>query len=337
MKFLVTGASGMTGSRLVERIVEKHGAVSVTAMTSPRPTAQEMGRDAAVARLGVKQVRADLLDPKSLTAIPDFDVVYHLAAELNVALTDESEVAPIRVNDTGTANLIAALGPRLSGKMFIYTSSIAVVDRPLLGAPVDEETPCRPRTVYGRTKLRGEEIVKKTARELGFRYAIFRLGTVYGPNCRANHVFELFTRWVAAGALKARVDWPGRLSLIFVDDAVGVLLDSVERREVESQTFFLASPEPATIGGLAQAIARALGKERTFIALPSGLVALANGALGQDWFWSRTPAPVATGAWRLSLVLSDGFWCDVTKLLRIFPDKTFVEYREGVRRSLACT
>jgi UDP-glucose 4-epimerase len=337
MRYLVTGASGMIGSRLIERIVERHGASSVTAMTSPRPDPQERGRDEAIARLGVKQVNADLLEPKSLKGLSDFDVVFHLAAELNVALTDESDGAPIRVNDTGTANLIAALGPRLNGKLFIYTSSIAVVDQPLLGAPATEETPCRPRTVYGRTKLRGEEIVKESAGKLGFRFAIFRLGTVYGPNCRTNHVFDLFTRWVAAGALKARVDWPGRLSLIFVDDAAGVLLDSVGRHEVESQTFFLASPEDATVGGLARAIAATLGKDRAFIKPPAALVALANRALGQDWFWKRTPAPVAANAWRLSLILSDGFWCDMTKLLRIFPEKTFVEFREGVQRSLACT
>jgi nucleoside-diphosphate-sugar epimerase len=335
MRFLVTGASGMTGNRLVELLVERHGASSVSALTSPRPTPQERGRNNTLARLGVRQVRADLLDPATLADLPDFDVVYHLAAELRVELTDESDGAPIRANDTGTANLINALGSRLKGKLFVYTSSIAVVDQPHAGsAAVTEASPCRPRTLYGRTKLRAELIIKEAADKQDFRCAIFRLGTVYGPNCRAKHIFDHFVRWVEAGSWKARVDWPGKLSLVYVDDVVELLIAAAERPELESETFFLANPEDVTVGRMAREISTLLGKDRTFIRLPPGLVSLLSAILAQDWFWRRTPGPVAANAWRLSLILTNGFYCDMSKLRRTFPEKSFVGCREGIARSL---
>lgn len=336
MRFLVTGASGMTGNRLVELLVERHGGSSVLAMTSPNPSPQERGRNTTLARLGVRQVRADILNPESLKEdMPDFDVVFHLAAELRIELTDGSEGAPIRANDTGTANLIEALGKKLKGKLFIYTSSIAVVDQPQLGKEgVTEDSPCQPRTLYGRTKLRGEHIVKEMSETLGFRFMIFRLGTVYGPNCRTKHIFDRFVRWVEADALAARIDWPGKLSLVYVDDVVDILLDALAHPEIESETFFLANPEDVTVGQMAQAIARLLGKDRPFIKIPPGLAECLGRVLEQDWFWRRMPGPVAANAWRLSLILSNGFYCDMTKLRRVFPEKTFVDFRDGISRSL---
>lgn len=324
----------MTGNRLVEFLVKRHGSSSVVAMTGPRPTPQELGRNSALTRLGVRQIQADLLDPAGLAGLPDFDVVFHLAAELNIELTDDREGAPMRVNDIGTANLIQALGARLKGKRFVYTSSIAVVDQPGLGSAVTEASPCLPRTLYGRTKLRGEEIVKETAARLGYRFMIFRLGTVYGPNCRTNHVFDRFARWAEADAWPARVDWPGRLSLIYVDDAAGILIDALELPGIDSETFFLANPEEATIGGMVREIRRALGKERELLRIPAGLVGLLSRVLDQDWFWGRMPGPVAANAWRLSLILSNGFHCDMSKLRRTFPSRSFVNYRDGVARAL---
>jgi UDP-glucose 4-epimerase len=334
MRFLVTGASGMTGNRLVEFLVKRHGSAGVVAMTGPRPTPQELGRNGALARWGVRQIQADLLDPASLAGLPDVDVVFHLAAELNIELTDDREGAPMRVNDTGTANLIQALGARLKGKRFVYTSSIAVVDQPGLGSAVTEDTPCLPRTLYGRTKLRGEHIVKETAARLGFRFTIFRLGTVYGPNCRTNHVFNRFARWAEADAWPARVDWPGKLSLIYVDDAADILIDALERPGIDSQTFFLANPEEATIGGMVREISRVLGKDHELIRIPAALAGLLSRVLEMDWVWRRMPGPIAANAWRLSLILSNGFHCDLSKLRRVFPDRSYVNLREGVEHAL---
>lgn len=326
----------MTGNRLVERLADLYGSSSVMAMTSPRPTPQERGRNNTLARLGVRQVRADLLDPNDLKQeLPDFDVVFHLAAELRVELTDGRDGAPIRTNDTGTANLIAALSDTIRGKLFVYTSSVAVVDQPQVDDHgVTEESPCQPRTLYGQTKLRGEHIVKAMAQQHGFRFMIFRLGTVYGPNCRTQHIFDRFVRWSEAGAWPAQIDWPGKLSLIYVDDVAEILIDALQHPEIESQTFFLANPEDVTVGQMADAIARLLGKARTSRKIPPRVTACLVRVLEQHWFWRLTPGPVSINAWRLSLILTNGFHCNMSKIRRVFPDKSFINFREGIGRSL---
>ncbi|MBI3299999.1 MAG: NAD-dependent epimerase/dehydratase family protein [Elusimicrobia bacterium] len=336
MRFLVTGATGMTGSRLVSRLARRFGPESVLALTSPFKTPEQDRRRRRLGELGVRQLAADLLDPKALEGLPaPADAVFHLAAELGVHLRDEGAGAPIRVNDTGTENLLKSLGPTLAGKLFVYASSIGVVDRPSYALDrLTEDSPCRPRTAYGRTKLRGEELVVEAARRHAFRTSILRLGTVYGPDCREQHIFDHFTRWVEAGAPKARIDWPGKISLVYVEDVVDVMVGALEEPKLHGGVFLVANQEDVTVGEMVRLMHEALGKEARLFALPGWLVTAASWLVFQSWLWRWLPESAAANAWRLSLIISNGFYCDSSKLARVFP-KAWVGAREGVRLSYA--
>ena len=333
MKFLVTGASGMIGSRLVERLAKRYGEDSVIAITSPFQTPQEKRSKGLLSKMGVRQIPVDLLNFSDLHEnFSDVDVIFHLAANLGTDLRDGSEGAPIRVNDTGTDLLIRGLSDQLKGNLFIYTSSIAVVDQkwpPVMR--LTEKTLCHPRTVYGKTKLRGEALIRAWSGKLGFRYVIFRLAVVYGPNCREGHIFDRFTKGVKRGALSARIDWPGKISLVYVDDVVDILIHAMDCPEMESETYFVSNSEELTVGEWLKIISKTLKKDVKFVGLPTWIVSVLNRILFQDWLWRRLPGIFAVNAWRLSLVLSNGFYCDSSKLLRICPKK-YINVREGLKR-----
>src|SRR6185436_17853095 len=106
------------------------------------------------------------------------DLVFHLAANIDTAAPE----AELRVNDLGTQHLLSWLGRSIRGGRVVYSSSIAVLDRngPAEG-PLNESSPCVPRTEYGHTKLRGEQILQALAGPQQFSYTILRLATVYGP------------------------------------------------------------------------------------------------------------------------------------------------------------
>jgi UDP-glucose 4-epimerase len=227
--------------------------------------------------------------------------------------------------------LIDALAAHLKGKLFIYTSSIGVTDKATPGPErVTEETPCSPRTLYGVTKLRGEEIVQEASRARGFRYAIFRLATVYGPRGRENHVVDYFMRWVQSRAWPARVHWPGKISLVYVDDVVSVLLAAAERSELQGAIFYISNPEELTVGQMVEIMAAQAGRGGALVTLPAWLVSGLTWALFQNWFWRRLPSLLQANAWRLSLLVSNVFYCDSSKLNRIYP-KAYVGAREGIR------
>src|ERR1022692_2794278 len=93
-KFLVTGATGFIGSRLVAALVERHGVDAVTAMVHTRHSARDVLSLQALQARGVAILECDLLElPERAPARPEFDVVYHLAAFAETETpSDESRV-----------------------------------------------------------------------------------------------------------------------------------------------------------------------------------------------------------------------------------------------------
>lgn len=324
----------MIGSRLVEGLVHRYGKDSVIAITGPNRKPQEESRSARLALLGVEQIRVNLLDRTNLKNIlPPIDQVFHLAADLRTDVKDGRDGAPVRVNDLGTANLIEDLAEHLKGALFIYTSSVAAVDRrEPQSERLTEESPCLPRNLYGQTKLRGEQVVKEGSARFGFRYVIFRLATVYGPHYRDGSIFDHLTRWVTSGALPARIRWPGNISLVYVDDVVDVLMSTVRHPAMEGHIFFLSNPEVVTVGEWIKVMADTLGKDVKPLELPTWFVKCLTTIAFQNWLWERLPHIFTFNAWRLSLILSNGLYCDSSKLARVYP-KSYLNVREGVQRA----
>lgn len=324
MRFLVTGATGSVGCRLVERLAAEHGPGRVTAVAGPPGDPREDSRLPRLRAAGVRVVAADLLGDLA-GKLPEAETIFHCAANLRTDVTRESEDPTIRVNDTGVARLLDALGESPRGRVFVHASSIAVGDRWADGTP---------RTLYGVTKLRSEGLVLERARRQGLRAVILRLGTVYGPDVRAGHVFEIVTRHVREGTWAGRVRWPGRVSLVHIDDAVELMLRAAEDPGLEGRPVFLASPEEVTIAGWMDAIADALGRPRPAVAPPGWVFSLVRGVCGIRSLWPLLPSRLAWLAWRASLITGDGFRCDGSALDRLLP-RGYLPYREGVARSLA--
>lgn len=134
----VTGASGMIGGRIVEKLLER--GYEVRGLTRGQHLNQ-----------AVRAFSADLSDEVHLDEfIRGADMVFHCAGELN----DESKMQ--EVNILGTAR-IADLVSRHQIKYFCHLSSAGVVGR-TLQRRVDEATPCQPQNTYEQTKLEAERL-----------------------------------------------------------------------------------------------------------------------------------------------------------------------------------
>ena len=72
MRILITGATGLVGKRLLKRLSKKHNIIAVS-------------RKKGKIRGAKKIIVADITNPSDLIPLKDeqFDVVYHLAAELD--------------------------------------------------------------------------------------------------------------------------------------------------------------------------------------------------------------------------------------------------------------
>ena len=315
-RLLVTGGTGFIGRRLVRRLVADFGSGSIVCLVKAAVTPIEAEALDTYRRLGLRLIEGDLLnDPVSSEPPPTSDLVFHLAANIDTNATQEEA----RVNDVGTEHLLNWLRPVSSGSRIVYTSSIAVHDRDRLPtAPISEESPLVPRTAYGVTKLRGEGVIRERAAGDGYSWTVLRLPTVYGPGQKPDGLFDQMIRMAQDGALLGRIDWPGRTSVIHVDDAVAAMVDLARREEAAGQVFCVASDEALTVGELARKVGRSIGKPVSPIALPRWLLRAARTLVWNRRLQAAMPRLARVSFWRLSLIISDGFWFDSTKLRRLY-------------------
>jgi nucleoside-diphosphate-sugar epimerase len=140
-------------------------------------------------------------------------------------------------------------------------------------------------------------------------------------------------RMASSGALLGRVDWPGRTSIIHVDDAVDGMVDLAMREEAADQVYCLASVESLTVGELARKIGAAVGRPAAPIRLPPPLVRAIETVVWNRAVQAAVPRFARVPVWRLSLIVSDGFWFDTRKFRRVYR-KPLRSVEEGHRDTL---
>ncbi len=324
MRALVTGGTGYLGSVLVRRWAQAHGADSVVCLVPPFGNPAELATRQAFELEGIRCVEGDLCKrPVADKLDGPWDVLFHFAAATDTSWP-ESRLAPINVD--GTANLLATFNGQMRVKRVVMTSTSAAVDRihRPRGQPLAEDSPCQPRTPYGRTKLAAERIVHDWCAREGASYTIARLTTLYGPGVRTGLV-PVLADGLRQGKLSAAIDWPGRASMLFIDDAVRLLLFLAESPAAANETYFLTSGEAIRIGNVVGKIRDAVNPARKLVHLPPWCWALARGLI---WL----PGLTRLVPWRLLHILDDGLWCDNAKVRRIYPHP-LVQLNEGLART----
>jgi len=174
MSVLVAGGSGFIGSHLVRKLVEIGEKVIVfDAYPNPEALRDLEGQ--------VEIVRGDATQLSDvLQAIQKYEVrdVYHLIALLADVCQQKPHFA-LKINVETLVHFLEAARLMKLGKI-IFASSVAVyaVNEP---APVGEEAPTNPISVYGATKVMGEFFGMHYHRLFNVDFRALRFTTLYGP------------------------------------------------------------------------------------------------------------------------------------------------------------
>jgi dTDP-4-dehydrorhamnose reductase len=192
MKCFITGASGMLGEALI-RSLDREG------MDNQKDPHSLMLID----KMSISQriIPIDILEHEKIgEAVHNFrpDIIFHLAAETNVDLCETKPEYCFQINAEATKFL--AETALINNCVFVYISSAAVFPG-TREEPYKEEDEVGPVNIYGRSKLLGEEAVRKTLK----KYFIIRAGWMFGGGALDKKFIQKIFSQISNGVTSLKV------------------------------------------------------------------------------------------------------------------------------------
>jgi nucleoside-diphosphate-sugar epimerase len=247
----VTGAAGVLGTHLVDRLLRAGGQVCAFDL---RPVP---------ARPGLTPFAGDVRDPGALAeAFGGVGAVIHCASALpSYSVTD---IRSIIVDGTSTvlAAARAAAVPRV-----VHISSTAVYGLPRL-VPTPEDHPHEPVDPYSRAKAEAEVVAGRFRAE-GMCLPVLRPKTFLGPGRMG--LFDMLFQWAEEGRhfpVLGRGDV--RIQMLALDDLVDAVLAVLSAPdEVAGDTYNIGAAEFGTLREDFQAVLDAAGHGKRVVSMPS--------------------------------------------------------------------
>jgi UDP-glucose 4-epimerase len=232
MKALVTGGAGFIGSNLTDALLARGDEVTVVDdLSTGRRENLEPGLAA-----GAKLVEADIRDRAAIEELAGAEgpeVIFHLAAQIDVRKSIADPAFDASINVGGTANVLEAA--RAAGtRRIVFSSTGGAIYGEGDGQelPLPEDAPLAPEAPYGQSKFAGEGYLALYERLYGLSTIPLRLGNVYGP--RQDPLGEAGVVAIFCGRLREGKrptvfgDGKQTRDYIYVGDVVAAMLAAAE-------------------------------------------------------------------------------------------------------------
>jgi len=297
MRILVTGGAGFIGSHLCEALQhEGHEVIALDNLSTGR-------RENLPPSIPLYEI--DLRNPSALQelfATHTFEVIFHLAAQVDVRTSVEAPRTDAEINILGTLNLISAAASQKPWIIFASTGGAIYGEKAVL--PISEDVCPEPEAPYSIAKLAGELYGSRLMKLYGGTWTTLRLANVYGP--RQNPfgeagVVAIFTYRLLKGEIPHIYgDGLQTRDFTYVSDVVQAFLRVLRHPDTtQGQTFNVGTGQQTSVLELYQAIAQAVGVSHPPKHLPPKPGELRHNAL------SYHKLHKATG-WQPQIPLSQG-------------------------------
>jgi UDP-glucose 4-epimerase len=224
MTVVVTGGAGFIASHVVDALLARGEDVQVLDNLSN-------GRRENVDPRAIL-VECDIRDAAGVDALFDQlspTACVHFAAQVDVRVSVERPDYDCEVNVGGTVRILEAA--RRHGTRVVFSSTGGAIYGEC-GRPAAEDSPRRPLSPYGASKLAGEEYLETYRRLYGGSHVSLRLGNVYGPRQDPHGeagVVAIFLGLLAEGGTP-KIFGDGRQTrdYVFVGDVVRATLAALD-------------------------------------------------------------------------------------------------------------
>ena len=262
--YFVAGGAGFIGSHLTEALVKKGFTVTCLVRNTSNLSNLE--------DLNVRLVHGDCTREESLyEAVSGIDYVFHLAGLTKAC----SEVDFFDANVKCTRNILGAVLEKNRGiRRFVYISSLAAAGPSNDGAPLKEDCTAAPISLYGKSKLEGEQSVLMHRSDIPV--VVIRPPAVYGP--RDKDMLVIY-RMVKAGI--APMWGTCYYSFIYVEDLINGILLSALDENAAGEIFFISDGIIYSSDDVIDAVADAVQKRPIRFRIPRFVMSSAGFILEQ--------------------------------------------------------
>lgn len=174
-KVLVTGGAGFIGSHVADQFLEKGSQVEIVDDLSSGKR-ENIPRQAKFHRLSVNSAEF-----AQLVREGNFDVVAHLAGQIDVRKSVADPINDATINILGSLNLMESLRAGRSKTRVVFTSTGGAIYGDFNKPPNAEIYPKDPESPYAIAKLSIEHYLAYYGRVHGLDAVAVRFGNVYGP------------------------------------------------------------------------------------------------------------------------------------------------------------
>jgi UDP-glucose 4-epimerase len=227
---IVTGGAGFIGSNLVDSLLDRgEDVLAVDNLTTGRRENLEPALERG-AQLAEDDIR-DTNRMRELFAVTKPDVVYHLAAQIDVRVSTARPSYDTEVNVLGTVSLLEAAREAGTGR-FIFISTGGAIYGEADVRPTPEDSPIQPEAQYGQAKYSAEGYCALYKRLHRLSTVSLRLGNVYGPRQdplgEAGVIAIFCGKLLNGGQPTVFGDGQQTRDYIYVSDVVGAMLAAAD-------------------------------------------------------------------------------------------------------------
>jgi UDP-glucose 4-epimerase len=263
MRTVVTGAAGFIGSNLVDRLLaDGHRVLGLDNLSTGDMVNLEHARGWQGGGGRFTFIRADVQAPELVDIIAGTnpDVVFHLAAQVDVRRSVRDPIYDARHNVLGTINLLEACRRGDVRKIVSAASGGARYGAPAV-LPVTETTGVDPLSPYAAAKVASELYLGAYAGMYGLAPISLALANVYGPRQNPHGeagVVAVFGSAVITGRPTTIYgDGTATRDYVYVDDVVDAFVRAALAPTIITGTFNIGTGRQTSVTELHQMIAAA--------------------------------------------------------------------------------
>ncbi len=264
MKILITGGGGFQGSHLAEHLVA-HGH-EVTVLTTYNRESKRNTADFAAK--GIVVVFGSITDRIVVNkTIPGHDVVFHLAANVNVDESLEDPLSFVQVNIVqGTFNILE-ICKKHSIRLIVASTCEVYGDGHDLGEHelLTETAELKPNSPYAASKAGADRLAYSYYKSFGMDITIVRPFNIYGPrqkNGTFGAVIPILVRKALLGVnLSVYGDGHATRDFMYISDLIDAYQIVLDSNKLAGKVINFASGVDTSVKDIAEYISKKLGAQ----------------------------------------------------------------------------